>query len=131
MTLGLWQKIKAWFKRDNKSNNSTQEFTQEHSQEYTQEPSKVPVASGSPEIDILVEEHEHLEAERTRLRREIELVDTQYSQGEIAAGDRDRAYRLRLARAGSISIRQMEIRNQLLQKGYPVPAEWGSVHLIR
>ena len=61
-----------------------------------------------------------IEAERGRLKKEIEVVDSQYSDGSIPAAERDRAYRTRLARAGSISIRQMEIRNKLLSMGHPL-----------
>ncbi len=114
--MGLFQRIKAWLKREG-SSKVIRRVSEDHIQ--TQSP--------RTEIDLLIHEHERLETERLQLRQEIEFVESQYARGEIAAADRDRAYRMRLARAGRISLRQMEIRRQLLQNGYPLPKTWGSI----
>ena len=107
--MGLWQRIKVWFRRRPKTITAQQSHTQPERPTYP------------PEVEILLQEHEQLGAERTRLRGEIELVDAQYTQGKIQAGERDRAYRKRLARAGQIAIRQNEIRNQLAKMGHHIP----------
>lgn len=114
--MGLFQRIKAWFKRGGSP--KTPKRVSDN---------RVQTPSPRTEIDLLIDEHERLEGERLQLRKEIEFVESQYAAGEIAAADRDRAYRMRLARAGRISLRQMEIRRQLLQNGYPLPKTWGSI----
>lgn len=91
----------------------------------------VPVGALVTEADVLMQEHVQLEGERTRLRQEITVVDSQYAAGEIGAADRDRAYRTRLARAGSIRVRQMEIRSRLAEMGQEVPQEWGTIRIMR
>ncbi|MFX1300464.1 MAG: hypothetical protein ACFFDE_05940 [Promethearchaeota archaeon] len=78
-----------------------------------------------------MQEHVQLEGERTRLRQEIVVVDSKYAAGEIGAADRDRAYRMRLARAGRIRVRQMEIRSRLTEMGHEVPQDWGTVRIVR
>ncbi len=110
--MGIFDRIKAWFRRKKVHKATTNEEVKPET------PTRPPT-----EIEVLVQEHDHLEAERSRLKKEIELVDAQYSEGTLAAAERDRAYRTRLARAGSISIRQMEIRNQLQKMGHPISHE--------
>ncbi|MFX0077947.1 MAG: hypothetical protein ACFE8O_01795 [Candidatus Hermodarchaeota archaeon] len=83
------------------------------------------------EVDVLMREHVQLEDERMRLRQEISVVDSKYAAGEIGAADRDRAYRTRLACAGRIRVRQMEIRSRLAEMGQEVPQEWGTVRVMR
>jgi hypothetical protein len=107
--LGLWQRIKEWFKRRPKT------ITDKQSASQPERPTH------PAEVEILLQEHDQLGVERTRLRGEIELIDTQYTQGKIDAGERDRAYRTRLARAGQIGLRQNEIRKQLAEMGHPIP----------
>jgi hypothetical protein len=109
--LGLWQRIKEWLKRGPKTNTAEQQHGP---------PDR---SINPPEVEILLQEHDQLGAERTRLRGEIDLVDAQYTQGKLEAGERDRAYRARLARAGQISLRQIEIRNQLAEMGHPIPKD--------
>lgn len=106
--MGFLDKIKTWFRRRKKLNVPVEDMQSET------------VIKPPTEMEVLIQEHEHLEAERNRLKKEIEVVDSQYSDGSIAAADRDRAYRTRLARAGSIRIRQMQIRNKLLSMGHPL-----------
>jgi hypothetical protein len=131
--LGIFDRIKSWFTRRSKPSSSSPEtspspplltvFVSEYETDM--------VAGPVTEADVLVKELTQLEAERTRLRQEITVVDSQYSSGEIEAGDRDRAYRVRLARAGSIRVRQMEIRSRLAEMGHPVPQEWGQIRIMR
>jgi hypothetical protein len=109
--MGLWQRIKEWFRRGPKTNTAEPNHTQPDRSTYPSE------------VEILLQEHEQLGAERTRLRGEIELIDAQYTQGKIQAGERDRAYRVRLARAGQIGLRQIEIRTQLAKMGHPIPQD--------
>jgi cell division protein FtsB len=77
-----------------------------------------------PEVGGLVEEYEQLEAERKRMREEIAAVESQFASGKMKAAERDRAYRVRLSRAGHIGFRQVEIRNRLAELKYPIPEEW-------
>lgn len=104
----LIDKIKAWFRREKEPEGTQKALTPE------------PTSTPPTEVEVLVQEHDHLEAERGRLKKEIQVIDARYSDGAIEAAERDRAYRTRLARAGSISIRQIEIRSQLLQMGHPI-----------
>jgi hypothetical protein len=122
--MGLLDRIKSWFSRKPKAS------TPSSPSHESSAPPPVPVGPLS-EGDLLVQEHEQLDTERTRLRREIVVVDNQYSQGEIEAGDRDRAYRTRLARAGRISMRQLEIRTKLVEMGHPIPDDWGAISIAR
>ena len=123
--LGLLSRIKSWFRRKSSGeSSSTSTVTKIHSAHSSENQSL-------SEGNLLVQEHEQLETERSRLRKEITVVDSRYSSGEIEAGDRDRAYRLRLARAGQISMRQLEIRSQLVKMGHPIPDEWGAIQIMR
>jgi len=122
--MGLFEKIKAWFRP--KSQVSTPSSP---SLRLSAPPLQREVSSS--EGEMLVREHEQLETERTRLRQEITVVDRQYANGEMGAGDRDRAYRMRLARAGRISMRQLEIRSTLVKIGHPIPVEWGAIQIRR
>jgi hypothetical protein len=115
--MGLLDRIKAWFRRKPKATMVSP----------TSQIQSKPLSEG----DLLVKEHEKLESERTRLRQEIHVVDSRYSNGEIEASDRDRAYRMRLARAGRISMRQLEIRSHLVKMGHPIPDEWGAISILR
>ncbi len=118
--MGIFQRIKEWFLRRGQKRSgptATQILKQ------ARKSSEAPV-----EIETLIEEHDQLTAERQRLRKEIEVIDVQYSGGEIRPADRDREYRTRLARAGNISMRQIQIRDRLNQLGYPVPADWKATH---
>ncbi len=117
--MGLWQRIKDWFRRRPKTSNSKQQHAQPERPTYP------------PEVEILLQEHEQLGAERTRLRAEIELIDTQYAQGKLEAGERDRAYRTRLARAGQIGLRQNEIRTQIANMGHSIPQDLQARHITR
>ncbi|MFW9935466.1 MAG: hypothetical protein ACFFDU_08220 [Candidatus Thorarchaeota archaeon] len=116
--MGLWQRIKEWIRREPKPITTNHSHTQHERPTYPEE------------VEILLQEHDQLGAERTRLRGEIKLVDTQYAQGKIEAGERDRAYRARLARAGQIGLRQIEIRNQLAKMGYPIPKEQRTSNIV-
>ncbi len=121
--MGLIDRIKSWFRRKPKTSTISSPYP---------ESSVPPVPSGPlSEGDLLVQEHDQLDTERTRLRQEIVVVDKQYSQGEIEAGARDRAYRTKLARAGRISMRQLEIRTQLVEMGHPIPDGWGAISIMR
>ena len=119
--MGFFQRIQNWFKR--------------RSAHFPLTPNAVAASSSflhlpkrpDDEVGVLVWEHEQLDYERSTLKSEMTQVDSRYAGGEIAAGDRDRAYRLCLARAGRITLRQMEIRRQLVQLGYEVPSEWGVI----
>ncbi len=135
--LGFFDRIKSWFTRKAKPSSPSPQTS-------PSSPVSVRAESGpgvdsvsalvvAPvmEVDVLMQEHVQLEDERTRLSQEIAVVDSQYAAGEIAAADRDRAYRMRLARAGSIRVRQMEIRGRLAEMGYEVPHEWGTVRIMR
>ena len=135
--LGIFDRIKSWFTRRAKPSSPSPETS-------PSPPVSVGVVSESKvdavsalvtapvtEADVLMQEHVQLEDERTRLRQEITVVDSQYSSGEIGAADRDRAYRIRLARAGSIRVRQMEIRSRLTEIGQEVPQDWGTIRIIR
>lgn len=135
--LGLFDRIKCWFTR--KAISSSPSPTISPSPPVSGgavlvspvgsvvEPGVVPVM----EVDVLMQEHVQLEGERTRLRQEIVVVDSKYAAGEIGAADRDRAYRMRLARAGRIRVRQMEIRSRLTEMGHEVPQDWGTVRIVR
>ena len=114
--MGFWQRIKELFKRGQKAHPERQSHTHPEKPSYP------------AEVEILLQEHDQLGAERTRLRGEIELIDTQYTQGKIEAGERDRAYRVRLARAGQIGLRQNEIRTQLAKMGHPIPKAQRTSH---
>ena len=114
--MGFLQKLKVWFQRLFKRDVQETRFE-------PVEDSSVKVAVPPSEAQVLIEEHQQLAAERTRLKKEIKLVDTQYDGGEIEAAERDRAYRTRLARAGSISIRQKIIRSRLNELGHPLSQE--------
>lgn len=135
--LGIFDRIKSWFIRKAKP----------YSPSPITSPSP-PVSSGGvsvpsvdlvstlvtapvTEVDVLMREHVQLEDERMRLRQEISVVDSKYAAGEIGAADRDRAYRTRLACAGRIRVRQMEIRSRLAEMGQEVPQEWGTVRVMR
>lgn len=122
--MGLLDRIRSWFSRKPKTSTSSSPSL---------ESSTPPPDQAGPlsEGDLLVQEHEQLDTERTRLRQEIVVVDKQYSHGEIEAGDRDRAYRTRLARAGQISMRQLEIRTKLVEMGHPIPDDWGAISITR
>ena len=122
--MGIIERIKSWFRRKQRTSTPTSPSPGSSS------PPLVPSGPLS-EGDLLVQEHEQLGTERTRLRQEIVVVDTQYSKGELEAGDRDRAYRTRLARAGQISMRQLEIRTQLVEMGHPIPDSWGAISIAR
>lgn len=131
--LGIFDRIKSWFTRRSKPSSSSPETSSSPPllTKVVSESEADTVAGPVTEADVLVQEHTQLEAERTRLRQEITVVDSQYSSGEIEAGDRDRAYRIRLARAGSIRVRQMEIRSRLAEMGHQVPQEWGQIRIFR
>ena len=135
--LGLFDRIKSWFKR--KANPSSPSPTTSPSPPVSVQAESgsdggsvpAPVVAPVTEADVLMQEHVQLEDERTRLRQEITVVDSQYASGEIGAADRDRAYRTRLARAGSIRVRQMEIRSRLAEMGHEVPQDWGTIRIMR
>lgn len=130
--LGIFDRIKSWFTRRAKPFASSPETSSPTVPTgVVSEPEADAVTAPVTEGDVLVQEHTQLEAERTRLRQEITVVDSQYSSGEISAANRDRAYRVRLARAGSIRVRQMEIRSRLAEMEHPVPQEWGAVRIFR
>ena len=135
--LGIFDRIKRWFTRKAKpsSPSPTTSPSPPVSVGAVSAPSvdsvPAPVAAPVTEADVLMQEHVQLEDERTRLRQEITVVDSQYAAGEIGAVDRDRAYRTRLARAGSIRVRQMEIRGRLAEMGQEVPQDWGTIRIIR
>ncbi|MFX1561703.1 MAG: hypothetical protein ACFFDP_00145 [Promethearchaeota archaeon] len=116
--MGLLQRIKSLFRRKKKVEPSSSSVTI----------GTPPIPEGtdkeSTEIRSLIEEHKLLEEERIRLRKEIDVIEMRFNSGIIAAADRDTAYRLRLSRAGQISLRQVEIRNRLIELEYPVPPEW-------
>lgn len=116
--MGILQRLKSLFRRKSKA-----------------EPASTPVSIEGPplptgedqesmEIRTLIEEHKLLEEERIRLRKEIEVIEMRFSGKIITAADRDTAYRMRLSRAGQISLRQVEIRNRLIELEYPIPHEW-------
>ncbi|MDO8124526.1 MAG: hypothetical protein Q6364_09130 [Candidatus Hermodarchaeota archaeon] len=135
--LGIFDRIKSWFTRKTKPSSpspttapSPPAFDRPMSTPDVNSES-VPVGALVTEADVLMQEHVQLEGERTRLRQEITVVDSQYAAGEIGAADRDRAYRTRLARAGSIRVRQMEIRSRLAEMGQEVPQEWGTIRIMR
>ncbi len=117
--MGLFERIKAWFTR--------KVFPA------AQVPDPSPHMENEPttEGDSFVQEHEQLGVECTQLRQEIEVVDSHYSSVEIRATDRNRAYRMRLARARQISMRQLEIRSRLVKMGHPIPEDWGAIHFLR
>lgn len=131
--LGIFDRIKSWFTRRSNPSSSSPKTSPSPPllAEAVSEPEADTVAGSVTEADVLVQEHTQLEAERTRLRQEITVVDSQYSSGEIEAAERDRAYRTRLARAGSIRVRQMEIRSRLAEMGHQVPQEWGQIRIMR
>jgi hypothetical protein len=122
--LGFIDRIKAWFKRIPRATTNSSSSSSTSSSPLTK---TVPMSEG----ELLIQEHDSLESERTRLRQEITMVESQYSNGDIGAVDRDRAYRMRLARAGRISMRQLEIRSQLVRIGHPIPDEWGAISIRR
>ena len=122
--MGLFNRIKSWFSRKPKASTPSSPSLGSST------PPPVPEGPLS-EGDLLVQEHEQLDTERSRLRHEIVVVDKQYTQGEIEAVDRDRAYRTRLARAGQISMRQLEIRTKLVDMGHPIPDDWGAISITR
>jgi hypothetical protein len=122
--MGIIARIKSWF-RNRFTSNQTQPQTTPIRVESTHRS-----VHRDDEVSSLVWEHEHLDSERSSLKEEMTTVDSRFAGGEISVGDRDRAYRLCLARAGRISLRQMEIRQQLVQKGYEVPSDWGIVRRI-
>ena len=123
--LGLLDRIKAFFKRNKPSPKPSSSTAPVVSPPLNEPPSQ------QSEGDLLVQEHEQLEVERSRLRYEITMVDAKYSSGEMEAGERDQAYRMRLARAGRISMRQLEIRSKLVKLGHPIPDEWGAINIVR
>lgn len=135
--LGFFDRIKSWFTRKAKpsapSPNTSPSPPVSVQAISTADVESVSASVAAPvtEADVLMREHVQLEDERTRLRQEISVVDSQYASGEIGAADRDRAYRTRLARAGSIRVRQMEIRSRLAEMGQDVPQEWGTIRIIR
>lgn len=135
--LGFFDRIKSWFTRKAKPSSPSPQtspsppgFVRAVSAHGVDSVS-APVVTPVTEVDVLMQEHVQLEDERTRLSQEIAVVDSRYLAGEIEAADRDRAYRMRLARAGSIRVRQMEIRSRLAEMGYEVPYEWGTVRILR
>jgi cell division protein FtsB len=105
------ERVKSWFRRSK-------------SAETTREAEQAKPASLPSEVGGLVAEYEQLEAERKRMREEIGTIDSQFASGKIKAAERDRAYRVRLSRAGHIGFRQVEIRNRLAELKYPIPQEW-------
>ena len=135
--LGIFDRIKSWFTRRAKPSSPSPETSPSPPvsvgvvSESKVDAVSAPVTAPVTEADGLMQEHVQLEDERTRLRQEITVVDSQYSSGEIGAADRDRAYRIRLARAGSIRVRQMEIRSRLTEIGQEVPQDWGTIRIIR
>jgi len=114
--VGLFQRLKAWFSRL-------------ISGEPEVKPVEIPEAAKT-EVEVLMEEHQQLEAERKRLRDEIALLDERYRNGEITPAQRDREYRVRLARAGAIGLRQREIRARLAALGHPIPREGMRSHAM-
>ena len=122
--MGLFSRIKNWFKR-----NPNSPKVKKHT---PSTPSEAPrrIARPTDAVGSLVWEHKQLDSERSSLKDEMASVDSRFAHGELEAYDRDRAYRLCLARAGRISLRQMEIRQQLVQLGYDVPSDWGIVRRI-
>lgn len=129
--MGLFDRIKTWFRRKSPKSPTSPASLSSTTSHPNQVSSSSEISQPISEGDFLIREHEQLETERTRLRQEITVVDSQYSSGEIEAGDRDRAYRMRLARAGQISMRQLEIRSKLVEIGHPIPDEWGAIQVLR
>ncbi len=127
--LGIFDRIKSWFTRRTKPSSPSPPVSVRAESE--PDVDSVSVSVPVTETDVLMQEHVQLEDERMRLRQEITVVDSQYAAGEIGAADRDRAYRTRLARAGSIRVRQMEIRSRLAEMGQEVPQEWGTIRIMR
>ena len=115
----IFQRIRNWFRRIGRSD--AVETPEEMETQATTQAAK-PILS--MEVKALLEEHQHLEAERQRLRKEIDMIDAQHAANTISAGERDRAYRTRLARAGQISLQQMAIKNRLVGLNHPIPLEW-------
>jgi hypothetical protein len=122
--LGFFERIKAWFTRK-------LIISSQSSPTHGSIDSSLSENDTLSEGQLLVQEYTHLESERLRLRQEITIVDARHSSGEITAANRDQAYRMRLARAGRISMRQIEIRSRLLKMGHPIPDEWSTRQILR
>jgi predicted nucleic acid-binding Zn-ribbon protein len=106
--MGIVQRIKAWFRRVTTGETQVQAVTLDKP------------ARG--EVDDLLEEFEKLNAERDTLRQELTDIDGKFNMGQLKAVEHDKEYRTRLARAGQIRLRQMEIRSRLAELGRPLPA---------
>jgi hypothetical protein len=106
--MGIGKRIKAWFRRVTTGETQVQA-----------------VALDKPargEADELLEEFEKLNAERNTLRQELTDIDDKFKMGQLQPAAHDKEYRTRLARAGQIRMRQMEIRSRLAELGRPLPA---------
>jgi ribosomal protein L29 len=62
-------------------------------------------------------EYDNLKAERTKLREEIAELDSKVATGDISKKQRDKEFRLKLARAGGISRRIAEVIGEMARLG--------------
>jgi hypothetical protein len=105
--MGIGKRIKAWFHRMTTGETQVQA-----------------VALGKPargETDELMDEFKKLNAERDTIRQELTDIDDKFNMGQLKPTEHDKEYRTRLARAGQIRLRQMEIRSRLAELGRPLP----------
>lgn len=107
--MGLFDKIKAWFRK------------------LTSREAQIPEVKGDQEIqtevDQLLDEYTSLNSEYEQIRKELAEIDGKLSRGEFVAAEHDREYRVRLVRTSQIRLRQMEIRERLADLGTPLPEE--------
>jgi hypothetical protein len=62
-------------------------------------------------------EYDNLKAERAKLREEITGLDSKAASGDISKKQRDKEFRLKLARAGEISRRIAEVIGEMARLG--------------
>jgi predicted nucleic acid-binding Zn-ribbon protein len=105
--MGIGKRIRAWFHRVSTGETQVQAVTLDK-----------PARS---EADELLEEFKKLNAERNTLRQELTDIDDKFTMGQLQPTEHDKEYRTRLARAGQIRLRQMEIRSRLAELGSPLP----------
>jgi predicted nucleic acid-binding Zn-ribbon protein len=67
--------------------------------------------------DKLKEEFDALRDERNKLRVEIVELDNKLASGEIKERERDKEFRVRLAKAGEISRKLVEVVGEMAELG--------------